>query len=197
MPKVGGLSLLNDRVFHVLVMTAHSMNCVDGDTEVPESCTVQIPVDFKSICRIDAIAKRSHTKQKGSSLRYALPQDDPGATSFKKIQKQSVDRKLTEGIYVSVERLRHALKDLPVSSGDTPEVRPKGLEYQHRWDMMTLSDAGGITRAAPAKTKQKEILDAIAADVEYVIRFIAETRKSNNPSPQNQVSNAPGSRLSR
>lgn len=42
---------------------------------------------------------------------------------------------------------------------------------------MTLSTAKGVTEFAPGSTKQKETLKAVAADVEYVLKYIAEARK--------------------
>lgn len=197
MPKVGGISVLNDRVFYVLVMTAHNTHLLDDSTENPQSLTVQLPVDFKSIRQQQTIASRSHVSQAGSSMRYKIHQDGKGASSISHVQQQSDNNKLTLGNYVSLERFRHALKSPPANEAGASHVQTTDSEYQHRWDMMTLSDAGGISRLAPGKTKQKETLDAIAADVEYVIKFIAETRKSNLPPMQNGEAQAQGSLLSR
>ena len=41
---------------------------------------------------------------------------------------------------------------------------------------MTLSTAGGITRIAPKGVQEKETLNAIAEDVEYVLTHIAKQR---------------------
>ena len=51
-----------------------------------------------------------------------------------------------------------------------------------RFLTVTLSTAKGITDFAPESKKQKEILKAIATDVDYVIRYVAEARqrKINN-----------------
>jgi hypothetical protein len=42
---------------------------------------------------------------------------------------------------------------------------------------MTLSTAEGMTRKAPESIQQKETLVAIAKDVEYVLKHIAEQRQ--------------------
>ena len=42
---------------------------------------------------------------------------------------------------------------------------------------MTLSTAGGMTRKAPNGVQQKETLEAIAMDVEYVLAHIADQRR--------------------
>ena len=194
MPEVGGLSLLNDRVFHILVMTAHATYHPDNTTEglqtvhIPQSFTAQIPVDFESLSQIPNIKKKSHMKKKGSSQRYHFPSNSaPGAALPTPLQRQKIGKTLTEGNYVSLEWLRKASKVLSIDETIALDVRPSETEYHHRWDMMTLSDAGGITRIAPQKKKQTEILNAIAADVEYVLKYVAgqrQPRRGATESPQ-------------
>ena len=193
MPEIGGFSLLEDRVFHVLVMTAHTtyrMADDSGDLQtlnIPQSFTAQLPVDFDSLSQIPTVMQRSHVEKKGSSQRYQLPSDNvSGAALPTSTQRRTIGKKLTEGNYVSLERLRKAPKVLPIDENVAIEVEPTETVYHHRWDMMTLSDAGGITRIAPQKKKQNEILAAIAADVEYVIKHIAEQRQPKRNVTQNQ-----------
>ncbi|KAL6709758.1 hypothetical protein ACN47E_001187 [Coniothyrium glycines] len=189
MPKVAGLGFLQDRVFHVLVVTAHSTSRSNNESEaspsvsdVPQSFTAQLPIDFESLSQLETISKRSHAVRKGSSTRYQYPEGSPGAKPATDVQRKSKGNKLTEGNYVSVERLRKARETSP--NGDTVPVGnlPESLDCRHRWDMMTLSDAGGITRIAPGNTAQNETLDAIAADVEYVLKHVAQTRSLKNGS---------------
>jgi hypothetical protein len=42
---------------------------------------------------------------------------------------------------------------------------------------LTLSTAGGMTRKAPKGIQQKETLEAVAMDVEYVLTHIADQRR--------------------
>jgi len=44
---------------------------------------------------------------------------------------------------------------------------------------MTLSTAGGMTKKAPKGIQQKETLEAIAMDVEYVLSYIADQRRKS------------------
>lgn len=191
MPKVAGFNILNDRVFYVLVITAHCTQNNGDDSNGAHSFTAQLPVDSKSIRQSNTIVQRSHTKKVGSSIRYSMPASAT-ETALTSAQQKSVGNELTEGSYVSLERLRHAPRVLTVGDIDASDLRP-AVDYQHRWDMTTLSDAGGITRLAPKRTTHKETLDAIAADVEYVLRFVAELRRSG----QSQNPPTGGTTLSR
>ena len=185
MPKVGGLDLLNDRVFYVLVVTAHSTYDADTkDDAMPsqrrrQSFTAQLPVNFESFSGVDAMLQRSHVKMRGSSMYFQRSADqtaDPKEPASTKPQRNG--QKLTEGNYVSLERVREAPETRPSNVGRSPIPSQKTEpEYSHRWDMMTLSKAGGITRFAPKRIQIKETLDAIAADVHYVIKHIAEQRQ--------------------
>ena len=47
MPKVAGLSLLQDRVFHVLVVTANTYQ-KEAPSELCKSFTVQLPINYAS-----------------------------------------------------------------------------------------------------------------------------------------------------
>lgn len=93
-------------------------------------------------------------------------------------QKKSTRKKLTEGNYVSLERICRASKEVPEGEEVVDDMGTgTGTGYHHRWDMMTLSTAGGITRLAPKRVEHKETLKAVAADVEYVVKYIAEMRQ--------------------
>ena len=137
MPEVlAGLGLLQDRVFHVLVITAHSLYPPDATSQSPQSFTVQLPIDFDSLRCCDSIMQRSHVKTSGSSLRYHLPSNAaPGAAQEVEDQKKRVGKKLTEGNYVSLERLRKASKNPPADETNVPAAPPKDTEHHHRWDM--------------------------------------------------------------
>jgi hypothetical protein len=89
------------------------------------------------------------------------PTENSGITER---QTKHKGNSLTEGVYVSVERLRQA-----------PSTSEKE-DSTHRWDMMTRSDAKGISRLAPWSTRRKETLDAIAKDVMYVLNHIGKQR---------------------
>lgn len=184
MPRIGGFELLNDRVFHVLVVTAHSTYHDEVDQSMTQSeerrqsYTVQLPIDFQTFNKVDTIMRRSHVRTKGSSLRYHLPSEpvnpnQPGSAILE------TGKKLIEGNYFSLERLREAPRTGPADQrSPILPVEVTNTDYCHRWDMMTLSTAGGITRFAPKRVQVKETLDAIAKDVHYVIKYIADQRLS-------------------
>lgn len=146
MPKVlGGLSLLQDRVFHVLVISVHSIgrmganSDVSESSQIPQSCTIQLPVNIDSFSNIHAITQRSRIKKDGSSQRYYLPSSTAtDAVEALNIQKKRTGNKLTEGKYVSVERLQKASKELP-ADGSPVEAQLADKDYQHRWDMSEWS----------------------------------------------------------
>ncbi|KAG9196352.1 hypothetical protein G6011_01473 [Alternaria panax] len=163
MPKVAGLSLLQDRVFHVLIVTANTYR-TGSPSELSKSSTIQLPIDYASFSDVRVVQERSRMKTKGSSQCYHFPSNAESGTPPDANQKQRQGKKLTEGTYVSFERLISA----DATNSDC-----------HRWDMMTLSTAGGMTRKAPMGIQRKETLDAIAMDVEYVLAHIADRRRKS------------------
>lgn len=159
MPKVSGLSLLDDRGFFVLCISAHSANpkspATEGQSKLhAQSHTLQLPVNIESLHDVKAIASRSHFQQK--SKTYSTEH----ITTPTERQKKHNGKKITEGIYCSLERL------LQVS--DSPA--------KFQWDMMTRSDAKGSTKLAPKSITRKETLEAIAKDVQYVLEYIRKQR---------------------
>ncbi|EMD90935.1 hypothetical protein COCC4DRAFT_60247 [Bipolaris maydis ATCC 48331] len=167
MPKVAGRDLLQDRVFHVLVVTTQT-NHAESPSELARSSTVQLPIDFESFDD-STIVQRSHVKKTGSSRTYQILEGHEKFDSKhpdKRLPHQG--KKLTEGKYASLERLTSAPR------GPQSDVGSLG---DHRWDMMTLSTAGGLTRIAPKSVQEKETLVATAKDVEYVLAYIAEQRR--------------------
>ena len=185
---VGGLSFLEDRVFHVLVITVHFTGPAHASSSIfrsrggPRSITVQLPVDIESFNNINTIMQRSHVKKK----RYYLPSNAASGTSRpNETQQKRIGKKLTEGNYVSLERLCKASKDPPKGDGVAVAASPTESDYHHRWDMMTLSTAGGLTRLAPKRVEQNETLKAIAMDVEYVIKHIADSRQNETTRASN------------
>jgi hypothetical protein len=166
MPKALGMNMLQNRVFHVLCITAHSTyNAPSADAGGPlrQSHTLQLPVAIDSFKDIASVVQRSHIKPK--SQKYEFKSQD-GAQVTDERQMKFQGKSLTEGVYVSLERLRQA---------------PRGsTENAHRWDMATKSDAKGISKAAPWSTKKKETLQAIAKDVSYVLEQIKKQRQSEN-----------------
>jgi hypothetical protein len=153
MPKALGLSLLQNRVFHVLCITAHSTQPTNS---LSQSHTLQLPINFPSFAPIPSMISKSHIHP--TSLKY----NNPSANGR---QKKQNGNKFTEGAYVSLERLCAGME-----------------EGEHRWDMMTKSDAKGITKIAPWSTKRKETLNAVAEDVRYVLDEIRKRRRTQRRS---------------
>ncbi|CAA9962354.1 DUF3074 domain containing protein [Pyrenophora teres f. maculata] len=174
MPKIAGCDLLQHRVFHVLVITTQTYR-EESSSELSQSITVQLPVDYASFADVDIVKAKSHVKTSGSSLCYHFPQSierhgiQPNVT-----QKSRDGKKLTEGRYVSLERL--LASSTKPSLGETQQTDTV-RDGHHRWDMMTLSTAGGITRIAPKGVQEKETVNAIAEDVDYVLTHIAKRRR--------------------
>ncbi|KAF2832083.1 hypothetical protein CC86DRAFT_365981 [Ophiobolus disseminans] len=167
LPKIGGKKLLQNRVFHVLCITAHSSayhlpKASDIETmSHAQSHTMQLAINIHALQNVQSIVSRSRFQ--ASSKTYSLKAQ--ALVQATERQKKHNGNKVTEGKYCSLERLREACDRDP----DTPE-------NYHRWDMMTKSDAGGCTRLAPRSTKRKETLNAIAKDVEYVLQYIRQQR---------------------
>jgi hypothetical protein len=153
MPKALGLSLLQNRVFHVLCITTHS---TVPSTSLSQSHTLQLPIHFPSLISLPSISSKSHIN--ATSLKYT----NLSATNER--QRKQNENKFTEGVYVSLERLI--------------EGKDGEAEGSHRWDMMTKSDARGITKIAPWSTRRKETLNAVAEDVRYVLDEIRKRRRA-------------------
>ncbi|CAG5183425.1 uncharacterized protein ALTATR162_LOCUS10574 [Alternaria atra] len=175
MPKVAGLSLLQDRVFHVLIVTANTYRS-HSPSELSKSFTVQLPLDYASFGDVKIVQERSRMKTKGSSQCYHFPSIAGSGSTPNANPKQHQGKKLTEGTYVSLERLIGAPRGAGIGE-DVAQQAKSAHSDRHRWDMMTLSTAGGMTRKAPKGVQQKETLEAIAMDVEYVLTHIADQRR--------------------
>jgi hypothetical protein len=130
-----------------------------------QSHTVQIPVDMASLSRVQYIVSRSRILIQGGDWRYKFDANrgaavrEPGGTEM---QRQRNGKKLTEGVYVSLERLYQL-------------AEPGSKRTQ--WDMMTLSDAGGITSKTPVWMQKGKLLESISKDVQYVIEEVGQKRK--------------------
>lgn len=167
MPKVMGTSSLQDRVFHVLCITAHSTYHLPDEDESwqhPQSHTMQFPVNIESFRDVQPITLKKRFRSK--SKIYNVKDSVAAQSGITKRQLEHNGNSVTEGIYVSLERVCQA------------PGKPNTVDNQHRWDMMTRSDAKGITRFAPWSTKRKETLEAIAKDVQYVLEHISKERES-------------------
>jgi hypothetical protein len=116
--------LIQDRVFHILVLTAHSQYILPGTGRSKinsQSHTVQLPIDIKSFREVNVMMQRSHVEQ--GAHRYTGPGGLLTEHNTSIEQNASTERQqrrkgnnLTEGSYVSVERLRPAISnDQPVS----------------------------------------------------------------------------------
>jgi hypothetical protein len=137
MPKVAGLSLLQDRVFHVLIVTANTYRA-DSPSELSKSFTVQLPVDYASFGDVKIVQARSRMKTKGSSQCYHFtPNAEAGSTPDTN-QKQRQGKKLTEGTYVSLERLIGASKRTDMD-GDVAQQAKSADSDLHRWDMVRFT----------------------------------------------------------
>lgn len=161
---LSGLFKLQDRVFHVLVVTAQSEYRVETEGETkyhPQSHTLQLPIDMASLKAVPSVVKNSHTDEDTKHYKSASPSST---------QQNHLGNSLTEGCYVSLERLQKAPHEASVDC--------KGMSCMHRWDMMTMSDAKGITRIASSNAIIKGTLDAVTKDVYYVLDHI-KSRKGD------------------
>ncbi|KAH9860543.1 hypothetical protein J1614_011874 [Plenodomus biglobosus] len=180
MPRVAGFKLLNDRVFHVLVVTLHSRFVPpnhDGTVTRRQSITVQLPIDFDSFRSVETIMQRSHLIKKGS-CRYYVPRSSPQHPITAK-QQERKGNKLVEGNYVSLEHVHEANLDWDAVQSKREAPTQADTDYCHEWRMMTLSIAGGVTRYAPHRTQMKETLEAISGDVYEAIECIQKDRSAS------------------
>lgn len=128
MPKVAGRDLLQDRVFHVLVVTTQT-NHTESSSELARSSTVQLPIDYETF-KDRIIGQRSHMKKTGSARSYQIPPGREGSDPKPSDAQQSHQgKKLTEGKYVSLERLEAASGSSTATAGNS---------NNHRWDMVGL-----------------------------------------------------------
>jgi len=137
---------MQDRVFFVLVLTVHSGYVPPGsidDTLKPQSHTLQLPINIKSFKKInDNVTQRSHVHPR--THRYS-----PGAISWGvdtplelknslARQQDYTGHRLTEGRYVSLERVRPALFGDPsppeMGKSVTSHVIPWDTDRNHVWD---------------------------------------------------------------
>jgi hypothetical protein len=89
--------MLEDRVFHVLVVTARGYQA-DNPSELSQSFTVQLPVDYSSFGDVEIITRRSHVKRTGSSQCYDVRSGESSARSeIDDTQTKRQGKKLTEG----------------------------------------------------------------------------------------------------
>jgi hypothetical protein len=180
------LPFIQDRVFHVLVLTAHSQYILPGAGASglnSQAHTVQLPINIKSFQSVEAVMQRSHVGRQAN--RYTIPDViQTGGNAPTERQRKRKGNKLTQGSYVSVERLQPALhNDRPQKSenkmgwqpGDPCDV-PNPTE-DHVWDMMTISDAGGTVQVMPNIITRPQTLKAIAEDVFDVLQLIRKQRE--------------------
>lgn len=171
MPKLSRISLLRDRIFHVLCITVHSLYDAPEDVEhglLSQSHTLQLPVDIQSFRDMTKVTCKSRFRQHTKTYNAINVDDEPigDATSRKWGQMLAHQgNKMIEGVYVSLERLREGPT---TATGD----------QTHLWDMMTKSDARGMTSLAPWNTRKRGTLDAVAKDVLYVLEHIRRNRQS-------------------
>jgi hypothetical protein len=174
MPKVLGASLLHQRVFHVLCITAHSTHDFPGEpVSRTQSNTLQLPISLDSFHDCQTVMNKS--RYRPDTKIYNITHNFKSESDLSDRQCKYLCKKFTEGIYVSLERLFSA------SNTDNP------LKDRHRWDMMTKSDARGITRFAPWSIQKKETLEAVAKDVLYVLEQIRRQRRDAQRGPVNEV----------
>jgi hypothetical protein len=141
MPKVLGLSMLEDRVFHVLAVTARSYR-TENPSELSHSFTVQLPIDYNTFSDVELMTRRSHVKVSRSSRCYHVPSGEGSAgTEPSDDQRKRQGNKLTEGNYVSLERLVGAPRRVSVDAAQ--QVKPTDGDDHHRWDMVSSQTLTG------------------------------------------------------
>lgn len=146
---------LQDRVFHALAIA--------GKQET-QSINMQIPIDYKSFTTVQTIRARSRLEPQGNAFRYNSESNrtenrEPQPTE---LQKQRSGKKVTEGIYASLERIR-------VVTGTEPQFT--------QWDMMTLSNAGGLVSSVPVSMQKGQLLEAVSKDVQFVLQEVGKQRE--------------------
>lgn len=147
--------LLQDRVFHALA--------ISGKQE-GQSINMQIPIDYASFVAVETIRARSRLEPQGNAFRYNTEANrhenrEPKPTDM---QKQRSGKKVTEGIYASLERIR-------IVTGTEPQYT--------QWDMMTLSNAGGVVSSVPVAMQKGQLLEAVSKDVQFVLQEVGKQRE--------------------
>ncbi|KAJ4339045.1 hypothetical protein N0V87_003480 [Didymella glomerata] len=146
---------LQDRVFHALA--------ISGKQE-GQSINMQIPIDYSSFAAVETIRARSRLEPQGNAFRYNTDKNrhenrEPKPT---KMQQERSGKKVTEGIYASLERIR-------IITGTEPQYT--------QWDMMTLSNAGGVVSSVPVAMQKGQLLEAVSKDVQFVLQEVGKQRK--------------------
>jgi hypothetical protein len=149
---------LQDRVFHALAISGK---------QVGQSINMQIPIDYSSFIAIETIRARSRLEPQGNAFRYNTETNryenrEPKPT---KMQQDRSGKKVVEGIYASLERIR-------VVTGTEPQYT--------QWDMMTLSNAGGVVSSVPVAMQKGQLLEAVSKDVQFVLQEIGKQREGGN-----------------
>ncbi|KAH6612570.1 hypothetical protein C7974DRAFT_80538 [Boeremia exigua] len=145
---------LQDRVFHALA--------ISGKQE-SQSINMQIPIDYASFSSVETIRARSRLEPQGNAFRYNTEanRDQSREPKPTEIQKQRTGKKVTEGVYASLERIR-------IITGTDPQYT--------QWDMMTLSNAGGVVSSVPVAMQKGQLLEAVSKDVQFVIEEVGKQR---------------------
>ena len=146
---------LQDRVFHALA--------ISGKQET-QSINLQLPIDYTSFSAVQIIRARSRLEPQGNAFRYNTEANrfenrEPEPTEM---QKQRSGKKVTEGVYASLERIR-------IITGTEPQFT--------QWDMMTLSNAGGIVSSVPVPMQKGQLLEAVSKDVQFVLQEVGKQRE--------------------
>ena len=147
---------LQDRVFHALVVSGKQQG---------QSINMQIPIDYHSFITVPTIKARSRLEpQSNAAFRYNTEANrhenrEPKPTD---LQKQRSGKKVTEGIYASLERIR-------IITGTEPQYT--------QWDMMTLSNAGGVVSSVPVAMQKGQLLEAVSKDVQFVLQEVGKQRQ--------------------
>jgi hypothetical protein len=106
-----------------------------GTSELSRSFTVQLPISYASFGDVKVMQDRSRMRTKGSSQHYHFPSNDGSGSTPDANQKQRHGKKLTEGTYVSLERLLSAAQTIPIG-GDITHQAESADSDRHRWDMV-------------------------------------------------------------
>ncbi|KAF3006023.1 hypothetical protein E8E13_010655 [Curvularia kusanoi] len=152
---------LQDRVFHALVVSGKQQG---------QSVNMQIPIDYASFIAVDSVRARSRLQAHGSAFRYNTEANRDANREPKptEMQRQRSGKKVTEGTYASLERIR-------LITGTEPEYT--------QWDMMTLSDAGGVVSSVPVAMQKGQLLEAVSKDVQFVLQEVGKQRQDGNVLP--------------